>query len=159
MRGLAPVALVVAGLAALPAVAQPVETCDPAALHGPDLTRCLTEAAKESEAALGAAIEAALASIRTREGVFDTQRARWRNSLADSQGLWLRWRNAECQEVAPFARDRQPWFNHYWRLFRATDSTAKLTISDWSTSSDPGGPVGQELLYNFVEVQPYFEAK
>jgi hypothetical protein len=34
--------------------------------------------------------------------VFDTQRARWRNSLADSQGLWLRWRNAECQEVAPF---------------------------------------------------------
>ena len=48
---------------------------------------------------------------------------------------------------------------HYWRLFRATQPTAKLTISDWSTPNDPGGPVGQELLYNFVEVQPYFEAK
>ena len=63
------------------------------------------------------------------------------------------------QEVAPFARDRQPWFNHYRRLFRATQPPAKLTVSDWATPNDPGGPVGQELLYNFVEVQPYFEAK
>lgn len=73
----------------------------------------------------------------------------WQQVMESSRG----------QEVAPFARDRQPWFNHYWRLFRATQPTAKLTVSDWSTPNDPGGPVGQELLYNFVEVQPYFEAK
>ena len=34
--------------------------------------------------------------------MFDAQRARWRNSLAESQDIWLRLRNAECQNVAPF---------------------------------------------------------
>ena len=102
--GLAAVCLAIA----VPASAQAVEGCDPAALHGPDLTTCLTEAAKTSDAALASALEAALASIHTRQGVFDAQRARWRNSLVDSQGLWLRWRNAESQEVAPFEGQAAP---------------------------------------------------
>jgi len=60
------------------------------------------------------------------------------------------------QEVLPFSGARQPWLNYYWRLFRAKAATAKLTISDWTSADEPGGPLGQELLFNFVEVQPYF---
>ena len=60
------------------------------------------------------------------------------------------------QEAPPFSRDRQPWLNYHWRLFRANAPTAKLTISDWASADEPGGPIAEELLYNFVEVQPYF---
>ena len=61
------------------------------------------------------------------------------------------------QEAPPFSRDRQPWFNHYWQLFRAGETTANLTISDWARVDHPGGPIGQDLLYNFLELQPYFD--
>jgi hypothetical protein len=89
-------------LAALPASAETVGGCDTAALQGPALTECLTSADQQASASLKATLEAALDSIRTRSGVFDSQRARWRNSLAESQEMWLRWRNAECQNVAPY---------------------------------------------------------
>jgi hypothetical protein len=56
----------------------------------------------------------------------------------------------------PFSDTSQPWFNYYWRLFRAKGTSATLTISDWATDSGPGGPIGQELMFNFIEVQPYF---
>jgi hypothetical protein len=45
---------------------------------------------------------------------------------------------------------------HFW-VFRAKDRTAKLTISDWADERETGGPIGQELMVNFVEVQPYLE--
>ena len=61
--------------------------------------------------------------------------------------------------VPPFSRTRQPWINYYWRIFRAKTPTAKLTISDWATRDEPGGPVGQEWIYNFIEVQPYLAAE
>ena len=60
------------------------------------------------------------------------------------------------QEVPPFSRERQPWLNYYWRLFRETGTTADLTISDWASAEEPSGPIGQELMFNFIEVQPYF---
>ncbi len=62
------------------------------------------------------------------------------------------------QEANPFSRDNQPWFNFHWRVFRAKDATAKLTVTDW-IGKEPGGPVGQELMYNFIEVQPYFNGE
>jgi hypothetical protein len=49
------------------------------------------------------------------------------------------------------------WVNTHFRLFRAKSPTAALRISDWATSDAPGGPIGQELMLNFIEVQPYFE--
>ena len=55
------------------------------------------------------------------------------------------------------SKGKADWLNYHWRLFRAKDTTAKLTISDWAGRTKPGGPVGQELLYNFVQIQPYFE--
>lgn len=49
------------------------------------------------------------------------------------------------------------WFDYHRLVFRARSNTAKLTISDWPSESGPGGPIGQELLFNFIEVQPYFD--
>ena len=60
------------------------------------------------------------------------------------------------QDVPPWSENNQPWFNYYWRLFQAKDTTATLTISDWASDSDPGGPIGEQLMVNFIEIQPYF---
>jgi len=49
------------------------------------------------------------------------------------------------------------WINHHRIVFRAQDTTAMLTISDWADDNTPGGPIGQELICNFVEIQPYLE--
>jgi len=45
--------------------------------------------------------------------------------------------------------------NYHWRVFRAKGKTARLRVSDWQSDTAPGGRVGQELIYNFIEVQPY----
>ena len=49
------------------------------------------------------------------------------------------------------------WTNYHWLIFRAKSNTAKLVISDWASDKEPGGPIGQELIYNFIEIQPYLE--
>jgi hypothetical protein len=70
------------------------------------------------------------------------------------------------------------WSTYYFLVFRAGAETATLTISDWVSDEPspwpsewglqfdiaewtkpgkPGGPIGQELMYNFIEVQPYLE--
>ena len=53
--------------------------------------------------------------------------------------------------------------NWHVRVFRAKGTTATLRISDWadpppagSGEAAPGGPIGQELMYNFIKVQPYW---
>ena len=48
------------------------------------------------------------------------------------------------------------WINHHRIVFRAKGPTARLTLSDWPDAKTPGGPAGQELLVNFIEIQPYF---
>ena len=55
-----------------------------------------------------------------------------------------------------FNRDYKYWFMYHWRVFKAKGKTAKLTITDWASDKEPGGPIGQELMHNFVEIQPYF---
>jgi len=30
-----------------------------------------------------------------------------------------------------------------------------MTISDWAGDDEPGGPPDQELMLNFVEIEPY----
>ena len=55
----------------------------------------------------------------------------------------------------PYDRKNRGWMNYHWRVFRATGVSARVVVSDWASDSEPGGPVGQELMYNFVQVQPY----
>ena len=56
-----------------------------------------------------------------------------------------------------FDRKTNLWTTYHRLVFRAKASTAKLTISDWQSLSDPGGPIGQELTFNYIGVQPYLE--
>ena len=92
----------VTAFSSTPVSAETVAGCDTDALKGPAFTKCLTDADQLSTATLAQRVEKALASIATRKGVFDTQRARWKNSLTISQEAWVRFRNDECQNVAPF---------------------------------------------------------
>ena len=38
-----------------------------------------------------------------------------------------------------------------------TEWGLQLNIAEWTKSGKPGGPIGQELMHNFIEVQPYLE--
>jgi hypothetical protein len=49
------------------------------------------------------------------------------------------------------------WVNHHRVVFRAMHPAAKLTISDWASDQTAGGPEGQELMFNYVQLEPYFE--
>ena len=69
-----------------------------------------------------------------------------------------------AHEYGPFDRENQLYITYRRDVFRAKRATAKLAISDWesdpsagSGQADPGGPVGQELGFNFIQVQPYLE--
>ena len=65
-------------------------------------------------------------------------------------GSWIK--------VGKFDGRRNPyWMNYHWRVFQAHGRTAELLISDWKDEDEPGGPAGQELTLNFVEVQPYWK--
>jgi len=59
----------------------------------------------------------------------------------------------------PFTREHPFHMNYHWRRFRATGAGAELTVSDWIGETGPGGPVGQQLIYNFIEIQPYLDGE
>ena len=41
-------------------------------------------------------------------------------------------------------------------VFRAKGPTARLTLSDWpAPTRRNGAPLGQELIFNFIEVEPF----
>ncbi len=67
-------------------------------------------------------------------------------------------RNAAPSDL-PFDGQNPAWFNLYRIVFRATGEEAILHISDWAMPDEPGGPAGQELMINFVEVQPYYDSE
>jgi hypothetical protein len=56
----------------------------------------------------------------------------------------------------PF-KEGAPWMNHHRLMFRAVQPTATLSISDWESDQTAGGPQGQELMFNYVQLEPYFE--
>jgi hypothetical protein len=49
------------------------------------------------------------------------------------------------------------WITYHWKVFRAKDTTAKLTVSDWRGPREPIESFGQEQTFNFLEIQPYRE--
>ena len=56
-----------------------------------------------------------------------------------------------------FDRTNNLWITYHRLVFRAQGDEALLTISDWAGDGNPQGPIGQELMHNFVEVAPYLE--
>ena len=61
-------------------------------------------------------------------------------------------------EEAGFTEAKPLWMNYHWRVFRAKGATARLSVSDWKSATQSGGPAGQELIFNFLELQPYLSA-
>jgi len=57
-----------------------------------------------------------------------------------------------------FFKQGQPVLNHRRLMFRAEEQTARLVISDWASDHSAGGPEGQELMFNYIQLEPYFEA-
>ena len=49
--------------------------------------------------------------------------------------------------------------NYHWYLFRANDMAARVTITDWESQDEPGGPLGQQLMFNYAQVHPYYPGK
>ena len=52
--------------------------------------------------------------------------------------------------------ETKAWFTYHWRLFRARSDTARVTILDWASEKDPGGPAAQQVVMNYIQVHPYF---
>lgn len=65
--------------------------------------------------------------------------------------------NNYAHTYGPFTAQNKYWFTYHRTIVRATGTSGRLRISDWTTPSEPGGPVGEELILNFMQVQPYFE--
>jgi uncharacterized protein YecT (DUF1311 family) len=76
--------------------------CEPQKFGARELAECLRTAADQAERDLAAAVEAAFKAIDARPGLLSGQKARWRRALGDAQAQWVAWRDAECQDVAPF---------------------------------------------------------
>jgi hypothetical protein len=62
-----------------------------------------------------------------------------------------------CREVKQFTTKSPFWMTYHYLRFRATGPTAKLVITDWAKPDAPGAPIGQELILNFVELQPVLD--
>jgi uncharacterized protein YecT (DUF1311 family) len=76
--------------------------CDTKKFGGKDLADCLRAASEKSERDMTALLDAASKNIEGRAGLQSGQKARWKRALNDAHALWLRYRDAECQDVSPF---------------------------------------------------------
>ena len=65
--------------------------------------------------------------------------------------------NCYAHVVGKFNAEYPFWMNYHWRVFQAKGPTARLVVTDWECGAATGGADGQELIYNFIEVQPYLE--
>ena len=54
-------------------------------------------------------------------------------------------------------RKTNRWITYRVVFFRPKAEDAILTISDWATDENPGGPIGRKLIHNFIEIEPYLE--
>jgi len=57
----------------------------------------------------------------------------------------------------PFNRKNNLYITYHVIVFRARKDRSRLVVSDWTDATTPGGPTGQELAFNFIEVQPFLE--
>jgi uncharacterized protein YecT (DUF1311 family) len=76
--------------------------CDGRKLAPRDYTECLRKAQEDSDRTMRDRIVAIAAVIDKTPAVQPQQKTRWKKALDDTQGLWLRFRNGECQEMTPF---------------------------------------------------------
>jgi hypothetical protein len=85
-----------------------LEICDPAKLTGRPYALCLEKAMRDSNSELEALVERILGFIDMRADLVAAQKNRWKSSLEEAQVLFVRFRNQECQAVAPFEGPKAP---------------------------------------------------
>lgn len=56
-----------------------------------------------------------------------------------------------------FHQNNPYWLNYHQHVFRATEAMAHLELLDWNSDQTAGGPAGEELIWNYIQVQPYQE--
>jgi uncharacterized protein YecT (DUF1311 family) len=104
------VILLLASLAATSTGAQEARpsraACDRAKLPGRAYIECLEAAVRDNDRALAAALSRAHAAIDARPELVPVQKTRWKNALDEAQGMFMRFRNLECQNVAPYEGSR-----------------------------------------------------
>ncbi len=66
-------------------------------------------------------------------------------------------RSAYWHSYGEFNSNNPYWINYHQHVFRARADMAELRLSDWASGESAGGPNGEELIWNFIQVQPYFE--
>jgi hypothetical protein len=59
-------------------------------------------------------------------------------------------------ELGHITRNNPAWFNYFRIIFRPKSDAVELTISDWTSPTHSGAPIGQEVIFNFVEIQPFY---
>lgn len=77
-------------------------TCEREKLPGRGYIECLEAALRDSDRALTESKLRAQARIESRTDLAVTQRTRWKNMLEEAHGQFIRFRNFECQNVAPY---------------------------------------------------------
>ena len=58
---------------------------------------------------------------------------------------------------ASFTAKNPAWLTYRRIVFRAKNNESRLILSDWMSDDAPGGPIGQQLIHNYLELQPYLE--
>lgn len=95
-----------------PVLAQPkrpsLALCDAEKLSGRPYVLCLEKALRDTNAELEALVERILGFIEMRADLAAAQKGRWKSSLEEAQVLFVRFRNHECQTVAPFESSKPP---------------------------------------------------
>ena len=76
-------------------------------------------------------------------------------STEPTKNFQFTYANCYAHHLGKFNAKYKYYMNYHWRVFRAKGATAQLTVTDWESDTKPGGPIGQEVMYNFIEVQPY----
>ena len=80
-----------------------------------------------------------------------------RPPLSQKYAVSIKLDDAEIIKSFQHMYSRKFWLNYHFVIFRPGTRISRLEISDWAESGEPGGPIGQELIYNFIEIQPYLE--
>jgi uncharacterized protein YecT (DUF1311 family) len=76
--------------------------CDVKKLQPRDHQECLRKAQDDSDRKMRERIIAISGIIDKTPNLPAQQKTRWRKALEDSQGQWVRFRNAECQDLTTF---------------------------------------------------------
>lgn len=81
---------------------RPSRQCERAKLPGRGYIECLEKLSRETGEALDAAVLRIRELIDGRSELAPVQKTRWKNGLEEAHVLFIRFRNQECQSVAPY---------------------------------------------------------